>query len=509
MEDNKKTDNKVIATEKKFISKMKAILLRLKKSKYVTKILDYLKIAYEYIKNILLKIKHYLVTNPTILKTRDFIVKYSKKGFELLEKRYPALATKLKNYHKKIITTYNKIKKWITEHEKIKKNVSIAFIVLVVLYILYSIFAGPPRPQIRQVSVAGATKQTVPVYISYVGLVDSIQTVDIRARVKGFLIERNFVEGDDVKENELTFVIDPREYLAALDNTTAELVKSEAALKYAKEQVERYKILVEKEYVTREFYDQQVTQYDEALATVEANKASVEKAKLNLGYCKMYSPLNGRIGKTFVNIGNLVGDGQDTKLATIVQLNPIYVYFNPSESALRTFLQSKHKGILTADLFFDDGTKYGHEGKLDFVNNVVDVGTSTVKMRVVVSNPDKILLPGTYVNLKLLVTEVPNTILVPEIAVAEDQGGNYVYIVKPDNIVEERRVTTGTVLDGMRIIKKGVEEHELVMLDGMQLVHPGSRVLPKLEKKEDTKKDKATEKLDQREDSSDVLSTTK
>ena len=337
-----------------------------------------------------------------------------------------------------------------------------------------------PKAEPLKVTVAKVVLKTVPVHINYVGAIEAVKTVDIRARVEGFLEQRRFTEGADVRKGDLVFVIERAPYKAELERSLAQLAKDEAALTFAVEQVERYEPLAEQDFVTREKFDDYQTKAKEAAAAVEADRTKIKQDRLNLSYCTMYSPLNGRIGRTLVNVGNLVGAGQDTHLATIVQLDPIYVYFSPSEEELRLILKHKQKGALPVDAILSDGTLHPYQGKVDFIDNRVDPKANTVAMRAVLPNPDKTLLPGVYVQARLFLCEVPNTPLIPEQAVAEDQGGMYVLVVDKDNKVEQRRVTSRWTYEGQQIIEKGLRKGERVITVGMQMVRPGMVVNPEL-----------------------------
>jgi RND family efflux transporter MFP subunit len=330
------------------------------------------------------------------------------------------------------------------------------------------------------VTVDHVKKETVPVFLEYVGQTAAVKSADIRARVEGFLIERDFVEGDDVKEGDLMFVIDPAPYEAALAEAKGNLAKAESAAAYAREQVGRYKSLVEKDYITKENYDSLMTQAQEAESTVESARAAVVNAELNLGYCRMYAPFDGRMGRDLVHVGNLVGAaGQATELATIVQLDPIWVYFSPSDEELPRIIEKMRGGALAVDLTFTDGSAYPHGGKLDFVDNAVDTGTSTVAMRATVPNPEKSLLPGLYVNARLHLEEMPDALLVPEKAIASDQGGQYVMIVKSDETLAKSYVKTGDPYEDWRVISDGVSDGDVVVVEGMQSVRPGMEVRTK------------------------------
>lgn len=390
-----------------------------------------------------------------------------------LPKMRKALARfKNKEGYKGMLALWQKYRKYFTKRK-----------ILIVIVIIIAALLNHYRPwskiniQSQAVTTSDVIKNTVPVYMDYVGTTESVRSVDIRARVEGFLVSRTFVEGDDVDEGALMFEIDPREFEAVAANSRAQLKKDEAALSFALEEVKRYETLVEKEYVTRQFFDEKVTAAEEAEAVVKADQATLEQSELNLSYCKMFSPVSGRVGRTFFHVGNLVGAvGQDTRLATVVQLDPIYVYFSPSEQDYRTIAKYKKDKALQVTLKFDDGSAYPQKGEVDFVNNEVDSATSTVKMRAVIPNPDKVLLPGIYVNVHLLITEAEGTLLIPQQAVSEDQGGEYVLVVDEDGKVDEKRIETGAAYNNMRVVNKGVEVGEKIIIDGTQLVRPGMKV---------------------------------
>jgi len=307
------------------------------------------------------------------------------------------------------------------------------------------------------VTIAEVKSETVPLYLDYVGTLQSIESVDINARVEGFLVERAFKDGADVKKGDLLFVIDPRPFEAALVATEAQLAEDLASLSYAREQVSRYKPLVEKDYITRDAYDEYLTQATEARAVVEADRANVVQSKLDLSYCTMFAPFDGRIGRRLVDIGNLVGaGGESTLLATIVQLDPIYIYFNVAERDIPEILKQQNIKPLTFSIVLPDESKHPQDGTIDFVDNQVDVTTGTITLRGIVPNTAKTLLPGQYAKVQLLLEQQPNTIVVPSQAVGEQQGDTYVYVVGSDNKVEFRKVTAGSSYGEIRIVEKGL-----------------------------------------------------
>ncbi len=369
---------------------------------------------------------------------------------------------------------------------RIGKTTSIIFLAAFTLFAAFALWGckkdkknQPPAPPPPTVTVEKVVLKTVPVYLKYVATTQSIRTVDIRARVEGFLEERRFVEGADVNEGDVIFVIEKAPYEAELEMSLAQLAQDKASLSFAKDQVKRYKPLAEQDFVTQESLEDYVTKAREAAAMVKADLAKIKQNRLNLGYCTMYSPLNGRIGRTLVNVGNLVGAGQDTKLATIVQLDPLYVYFSPSEKDLRLILKYRQEKDIPVDIILSDGTTHPHPGKVDFIDNTADPQANTINMRAVIPNPEKALLPGIYVQAKLFLCDVPNTPLITEKAIAEDQTGMYVYVVGKDNKVEKRQIKAGFLYKHRKIIRKGLKAGDRVITEGLQMVRPGMVVTPK------------------------------
>ncbi len=342
------------------------------------------------------------------------------------------------------------------------------------------------------VTIAQVKSETVPLYLDYVGTLQSIESVDINARVEGFLVERAFKDGADVKQGDLLFVIDPRPFDAALIAAEAQLAEDLAALSYAREQVSRYKPLVEKDYITKDAYDEYRTQAAEAQAVVEADRANVVQAKLNLSYCTMFAPFDGRIGRRLVDVGNLVGaGGEATLLATIVQLDPIYVYFNVAERDIPQILKQQNIKPLTFNIVLPDESKHPEDGTVDFVDNQVDVTTGTITLRGIVSNTSKTVIPGQYVKVQLLLEEQPDTLVVPQQAIGEQQGDTYAYVVGSDNKVEFRKVTAGSSYGEIRIVEKGLKAGEKVIVNGLQKVKPGITVKTETQAEAEAKK-KAT-----------------
>jgi len=293
---------------------------------------------------------------------------------------------------------------------------------------------------------------------------------------------------------------------ANLAKAEAQLAGDEANLSYAREQVERYRPLAKREFVTMEAFHQTETlargaaatvesdkaaikaaaaaveasraAVDQAAATIQADRAAITQAELNLSYTTMYAPMAGRIGRRQVDVGNLVGAGQSTLLATIVQLDPIYVYFAVPERDARNLLTQRAGGF-PVTVAMAGQAPHPQPGLVDFVNNTVDPTTGTFQVRATVANPERLLLPGQYAQVRLLMGTRPDAVLVPERATVEEQGGQIVFVVGPDKKVQRRTVTAGPASEGLRIIEKGLKAGEDVLVDGLQKVQQGTVVEPK------------------------------
>jgi len=391
------------------------------------------------------------------------------------------------------------------------------------------------------VTVALPTRKAVAVYGEYVGLVDSPQTVELVARVEGFLKEIHFEEGSEVEKDALMFVIDPDQYRVALQKAQSQLLSGEAALTQAKnakdievdkanvardeaalvnaQQVYRdAKLAVGANAMARSQLDsaeaglkeaeavleasraklvQSQADYPTRVAQAEANvalaKAAVAQADLDLGYTQVRTPVKGRVGLAHVKIGRLVGHGEPspTLLATVSATDPLYVPFMISEREMYDLkkLAGERKlgrtvvGKLAVNLILEDGSLYPHEGKINFVDRALDPGTGTLKMRAEFPNPEGFLRPGNYAKVRMTLAEKPDALLVTERALGADQGGPFVLVVNGQNVVEQRPVKTGAKMDGMVVIESGLKPDEQVVVKGLQRARPGSTVAPMLEEK--------------------------
>ncbi|MGH2898468.1 MAG: efflux RND transporter periplasmic adaptor subunit, partial [Solirubrobacteraceae bacterium] len=297
-------------------------------------------------------------------------------------------------------------------------------------------------PPPLEVAVAKAEKAAIPIYLEHVGTTEAVKTVEVRARVRGILEKVLFKEGADVKEGDLLFVIEQAPYHAALTRAKADLQRAQATLERTQADFGRTSELTRKQVASQSDLDHARAARDEASAGVAGLSATVEQAELDLGYTEIRAPIPGRIGRILVTQGNLVGGSEETPLATIVQLDPIYIYFSPSEKERLDVLRLRKEGLyvqrdeIEVRAVLADGSEFPDLGKLDFVDNTVDPNAGTVRVRAVFPNPDKTLLPGQYAKLRVLVARDVPVLLVPEQAIVEDQGGSTVWVLKDDGTAE-------------------------------------------------------------------------
>ncbi len=350
--------------------------------------------------------------------------------------------------------------------------------------------APPPPPT---VTTAQPIHKSVTDYAYFTGRTEALASVDLRARVQGFLQSVNFVDGADVKKGALLFEIDPAPFKADLDRTKATLQRNQAAFENAQFNYKRNKEAYDKQVATDVELINATAARDEASANVLAAKAAVEQAKINLSYTKVSAPIDGRMSRHLVDVGNLVGGSEATLLGTIVSQDPMYAYFNVSERNLQKHRQGakeyreemKREGkkpVAVAEVPIGLGLTgekgYPHTGRLDYVDNRVDSSTGTIQVRGVWTNKDRILLPGMFSRIRLPIGKEENALLITDRALGADQSGRFLLIVNDQNIVEYRKVTVGAVVDGMRVILTGLKSEDWVIVEGIQRARPGAKVTP-------------------------------
>ena len=335
--------------------------------------------------------------------------------------------------------------------------------------------------QAPQVSVHIVKSAPLAVTTELPGRTDAYRVAEVRPQVSGIILHRNFTEGSDVKAGESLYQIDPATYQAAYDNAKGELVKAQAAANIAHLTVKRYVPLVGTQYVSKQEYDQAVATAQQADASVVAAKAGVESARINLAYTKVTSPINGRIGKSSVTEGALVTNGQSTALATVQQLDPIYVDVTQSSSDFMRLKQqtSLQKGDTSSvELLMENGQPYPLKGTLQFSDVTVDESTGSITLRALFPKPQHMLLPGMFVRARIDEGTQPDAILVPQQGVTRTPRGDAtVLVVNDKNQVELRTVVAPQAIGDRWLITEGLKNGDRVIISGLQKVRPGVTVV--------------------------------
>ena len=341
-----------------------------------------------------------------------------------------------------------------------------------------------PPPPPPAVTVAQPVQRTVADYLELTGNSQAIQTVQLVARVSGYLEKVFFRDGQNVKKGQLLFLIQQNTYEDALRQNEAQILLQKAQLDYAEKQFIRYSNLLQQKATSQENVDNWRYQRDSAEANLKAAEAARDLSKLNLSYTEVAAPFDGRIDRRLVDPGNLVGSGQSTVLAEVNQINPIYVYFNISDADLARLMGEAHwtPGKTEAKQWpvfvgLTNETGYPHKGHLDFASISLTPTTGTLLLRGIFPNPDGKILPGLYARVHVPVKEGP-AFLVPQEAIGYDQRGSYVLVVNENNMVQRSSVRTGTLVDHLRVVEEGLTGKEWVVVRGVQKAIPGRPVTP-------------------------------
>lgn len=335
--------------------------------------------------------------------------------------------------------------------------------------------APPPIP----VKAARPTRQTVQPFDEYTGRIEAVETVEVRARVSGYLDQVNFKDGDKVKKGDLLFTIDARPYQAELDRTVALLEAARTRLERARNEQRRAEHLWQNKAISEEEWDARGKAVLELQAAVRSAEAALTMARLNLEFTRIRSPIAGRIGRELITAGNLVNADQ-TALATIVSLDPVYVYFDADERAVlhyrRLASQGQRNGRIPAELALVDETGYPHHGYIDYVEPRLDPATGTLRIRAVFANPKELLSPGLFARLRIRAGDPEDQLLIPDRAIGTDQGQKFVWVALPDGSVDYRKVSLGKQLGSLRAIREGIGPEDEVVIEGIQKLHPGAKV---------------------------------
>ena len=337
--------------------------------------------------------------------------------------------------------------------------------------------AARPAMMAMPVPVVSVVKKTLPIYLEYPGRIESIRSIALQARASGYIESQLAPDGADVKTGDLLYQIDPRDLHAAFDLATAQAQRDEASLEYAKANFGRGEELVKSGFVTKDAYDQRASAMHQAEAALVADRAAIETAKLNLSYAGITAPFSGRLGRNQAARGALVGPASGP-LNTLVQLDPIYVAFNPSESDLVEITTARAAGNVDAEISLAGKHNAIRKGELTFLDNVVDKATGTIAARVTIANPDFSLLPGQYVRVRLHIRDEPDAFMAPQAALGSNQMGKFVYVVGAGDKAERRLLTLGPMDGDLVSVTKGLNEGDRVIVGNLQKIAPGSPVKP-------------------------------
>lgn len=347
---------------------------------------------------------------------------------------------------------------------------------------------APQAPPAPEVTVAQSISKRIQDWDDFTGRLEAIETVEVRPRVSGYIDRVVFTEGKLVKRGDLLFEIDPRPYRADYDKAAAELGRTQTAQALSTTELARVQKLKDSGAVSQEELDERRASLAQAEANVAGAKAALDAAALNLGFTKVTSPIDGRVGRAEVTRGNLVTGGSTggTLLTTLVSIDPVYLYFDADEQAYLHYQEMARAGTRPSSrevanpvqigLANEDG--WPHTGRMDFVDNQLNPATGTIRARAIVDNKDGRFTPGLFARVRLLGSGEYDAVLIEDRAVGTDQGQKFVFIVNGENKVEYRPVKLGRISDGLRIVRDGLKPGETVIVNGLQRVRPGVTVNP-------------------------------
>lgn len=333
------------------------------------------------------------------------------------------------------------------------------------------------REKVVPVTVSLVEEKTVPVQLTAIGNVEPFATVSIKSRVTGELKQVHFREGQDVSQGTLLFTIDPAPFEADLKKAQANLARNVALANKAEEDLRRYADLIKKEFISREQYEQSVTNLEALKAQIKADQAAVETTRLQVAYCSIRAPISGRTGTLLADKGNMIKANDDNKnMVVINQVQPIYCSFSLPEQNLADIKKYSSAGKLKIKAVIPKDQEHPEEGVVTFIDNMVDKTTGTIRIKGTFSNKEKRLWPGQFVNIILALTTQSNTLTVPSQAIQTGLEGQYVFVIKPDLTAESRPVVVNRSLNGQTVIEKGLKAGETVVTDGQFQLVSGTKV---------------------------------
>ncbi|WP_339035284.1 efflux RND transporter periplasmic adaptor subunit [Bradyrhizobium symbiodeficiens] len=348
-------------------------------------------------------------------------------------------------------------------------------------------FVAPPPPK---VDVATPVQRAVTRYIEATGNTAPVKSVDLVARVQGFLQSIDYQDGSFVKQGTQLFTIEPETYKLKLEQAQAAEAGAQASVRQTEADYKRQADLVQRQAVSQATLDTSTSNRDNAQANLQQAQANTKLAEVNYGYTKVTAPFDGIVSAHMVSVGELVGVSSPTQLATIVAMDPIYVNFTVNEQdVLRIRAEATRRGLTPANLKqfpiqigLQTETGYPHEGHLDYVAPTLNQSTGTLAVRGLIPNDKRVLLPGYFVRVRVPFDQEKSALLVPDTALGSDQGGRYLLVVNGDNIVEQRKVQIGPVDNGLRVIESGLKAEDRVIIAGLLRVIPGQKIDPQVTK---------------------------
>ena len=336
--------------------------------------------------------------------------------------------------------------------------------------------ASPP-PFAMPVPVAKVVKKTIPITLDYPARTEAVRSIALQAKVSGYVLEQPAPDGSDVKKGDVLYRIDPRDYQTALDQAKAQVRRDVATLDYARSNAARGVELSQSGNLAKDTQEQRASVQRQTEAALAMDQAGARAAEINLGYTTILAPFDGRLGRNQAAVGALIGPTAGA-LNTLVQIDPLYVTFNPSEGDLVRIEDARAKGTLEALVFLPGSDAEPHKGKLTFVDNAVDSATGTIVARATIENAGGAWLPGQYVRVSLHLGEQPDALEAPQVAMGSSQLGKYVYVVGKDNKAEQQFVTLGPTDGASVVITGAIAEGAQIITGNLQKIGPGSLVQP-------------------------------
>jgi multidrug efflux system membrane fusion protein len=358
---------------------------------------------------------------------------------------------------------------------------------VIVLFVLHSLLmtlptacsngrAAEPPERPAPVTAAVVSQKTIPILLHAIGNVEAYSTVSVKSQVNGELVHVHFTEGQNVKKGDPLFTIDPRPYENALKQAEANLAKDAAQLENERKEAQRSEELFKEGYIAQERCDQARTNVSALESAVEADRALVENARLQLTYCHIHAPISGVAGSLIVDQGNLIKANADTPMVIINQIQPIHVSFSVPETYLSDIKKRMSSGQLKVEAAATKGEEQPAEGVLAFVDNAVDNSTGTIKLKATFGNREDRLWPGQFVNVAMTLATQEDALVIPARAVQVAEQGQYVFVIKKDLTVDSRPVSVSRTIDGEAVVENGLQPGEQVVTDGQLRLVPGAKV---------------------------------